>query len=159
MIILGKSKCSICSEVLGEGQKLTEFPAFIPNTHPLGKFSDAAFHQECLEKDPHYEWVDELYRLYQMLLNTKPRNPKNNEELDIWYKKTFKSWPPTGRIVIFEQAFPDENSDEPTFFYADKDSWDEFEKAEKEELDEIEKHQEESYIEDRKSWQYIKDDE
>jgi hypothetical protein len=58
LVLLGKSICTICDEVLDAGQEIDGFAAFQVNKlDSLGRFSDAAFHHECLVHHPSYEML------------------------------------------------------------------------------------------------------
>tara|TARA_R110002111_G_scaffold89753_2_gene139693 strand:- start:474 stop:758 length:285 start_codon:yes stop_codon:yes gene_type:complete len=53
MIICGKTKCSICGEVLAQGQKLVSTTAFIVDqADPLWKYSDSGMHYDCFQQWP-----------------------------------------------------------------------------------------------------------
>lgn len=50
LIILGKSTCKLCNEVLQKHQELVAFPAFIADRQdPLYPYSDAAMHRSCFD--------------------------------------------------------------------------------------------------------------
>ena len=53
IVILGKSKCRICGEILEEGDEITAFMPFCANElDPLYFFNDDAFHEECFRSHP-----------------------------------------------------------------------------------------------------------
>lgn len=53
LVILGKTACALCGEPLLEGQLIQSLPPFVWNeADPLYAFSDAAFHEDCLQRDP-----------------------------------------------------------------------------------------------------------
>ena len=53
LILLGKTKCSLCGGVLSEGQEIVSFPPFVANrADPLCFFNDAAFHAMCFRSHP-----------------------------------------------------------------------------------------------------------
>ena len=116
---VGFSKCSICHEVIEKSEDLMGFPAFIPYDHKYGLFSDAALHKACYEKHPDREAVDGLLAAYKMILNSRPRNLKTLEEMEVWSREAFKDWPPKNGVVIFEPMFPDESPEEGFFMDAD----------------------------------------
>lgn len=49
IIITGKTQCSICGEVHGEGQRLYATSHFLGPEHPLHRYSDSGMHWECFE--------------------------------------------------------------------------------------------------------------
>jgi hypothetical protein len=138
--------------------KITGFPAIIPRDHPLGKYSDAAFHAACWDKCPDKEWMEEIHYLWNLIYNSRPKNLKTIEEIDAWTKEAFQDWPPKGRVVIFEQLYPGENDDEPNFFYSDKEAWDEFEKAEKEAEDRMQELRRYHDELERRKLRFVRDD-
>ncbi len=71
VLILGKTICPICKQVLNDGNNIFSFPAFVINTRdPLYYFSDASFHITCLNENP----VAPLAKKYSELFveNLKP---------------------------------------------------------------------------------------
>jgi hypothetical protein len=63
IVILGKTICSICGEVLRPGDDVVAFPPFIPNeADPLWIFSDAAFHSTHFHQHP---LANEALRRYE----------------------------------------------------------------------------------------------
>jgi hypothetical protein len=51
LVIIGRSACNICGELIKSGQNYIGFPPFVSNEKdPLHCFSDAAVHEECLAK-------------------------------------------------------------------------------------------------------------
>ncbi len=56
LIIVGKSKCPICGEVLQEGQRRVATSHFIyEKSDPLWRFSDAGMHYDCFQRWDHRE--------------------------------------------------------------------------------------------------------
>ena len=53
IIITGKTTCSICDEVLEEGQEVYATSAFLRSEHPLWRFSDSGMHWDCFENWAH----------------------------------------------------------------------------------------------------------
>lgn len=53
IIITGKTTCSICDEVLEEGQEVYATSAFLRREHPLWRFSDSGMHWDCFENWEH----------------------------------------------------------------------------------------------------------
>lgn len=53
LIIIGKSTCGLCGEVLLDSQEIEAIPACVSNeADPLFSFSDSAFHLCCFERAP-----------------------------------------------------------------------------------------------------------
>lgn len=153
MIILGKSKCPLCNQILKEGEPLTAFPAFLPTNHRFGKFSDAAFHTACFDKDPDANDVDNMHYVYKKIMDGRPKDLKTIEEMDAWSKEAFQDWPPKNGVVVYTSL--DEDGE---WFWSDKDSWAEFEAAEAAANKEMEERYEESRRRDREAWRYARDD-
>lgn len=62
LIIVGKTKCSICGAVIEDGQPVSSFPHFIQNElDPLAVFNDGAFHLECFRNQPLAQKAEKLY--------------------------------------------------------------------------------------------------
>ena len=54
LLLVGKSKCPLCSEVIASTDQVRLFPAFIEDTSdPLWPFSDSAMHAHCFMQWPH----------------------------------------------------------------------------------------------------------
>ena len=157
IIILGKSKCSICNKTLNEGDVVKSFPAFLPSDHRYGRFSDAGFHKDCVESDPDYTEVENMLYVYNKILDSRPKDLKDVKEIEAWMQDAFQAWPPKNGVVVFEQMFPDDTK-EPDWWWTDKDMWEEFEKAEREENEKLEARREESRRLEREAWRYSRDD-
>ena len=53
IIIRGKSECSLCGQVLADGDDLVATTHFIHHqSHPLWRYSDSAMHRTCFAKWP-----------------------------------------------------------------------------------------------------------
>lgn len=65
LIFYGKSTCPLCSKVLQQGDDVTGFAAFIPNTaDPLYVFNDAGLHTACVKADKRGQLALEYMREY-----------------------------------------------------------------------------------------------
>jgi len=157
MIILGKSKCPLCNQILEKNDPVTAFPAFLPYDHKFGRFSDAAFHTTCFDKDPDSNDVDNMLYVWKKIMEGRPRNLKTVEEIEAWSKDAFQDWPPKNGVIVYEQCFTDDG-EEAEWFWADKDSWAEFEAAEDAANKEMEERREEARREEREAWRYVRDD-
>jgi hypothetical protein len=147
----------LCNQILEEGEPLTAFPAFLPADHRFGKFSDAAFHTGCFDKDPDASAVEDMRYVWKKIMDGRPKDLKTIEEMDAWAKEAFQDWPPKNGVIIMEQCFTDEG-EEADWFWADKDMWEEFEKAEDAANKEMEERREEARKRDREAWRYARDD-
>ena len=157
LIIRGKSKCPLCNQILEETDHVTAFPSFVPSDHRFGKFSDAALHTSCFEKDPDYQAVEDMFYVFKKIMESRPKDLKTVEEIEAWHKEAFQDWPPKNGVIIYEQCFS-EDGEEPEWFWADKDMWEEFEKAEAEAHKEREERMEEALRREREAWRYARDD-
>lgn len=157
MLVLGKSKCCLCKQVLENSDKIKGFSAFLPYDHKYGKFSDAAMHESCFLNDPDHKAVDDMFFVFNKILTSRPRNLKTIEEMDAWTREAFQDWPPKNGVVIYEQVFTEDGS-EAEWFWSDKDIWEEFEKVEQEEQDKIKAGQEEAHRHDMEMLRYTRDD-
>jgi hypothetical protein len=157
LIILGKSKCSLCNKILEDTDLLTAFPAFLPNDHKFGRFSDAALHTECFNKDIDSNDVDNMYYVYKKIMDSRPKELKTLEEMEAWTKEAFQDWPPKNGVIVYEQCFIDDGQ-ETEWFWADKDSWAEFEAAEDAANKEMEERREEARKQEHEAWRYVRDD-
>ena len=90
LIVPGKTTCGICDAPLTEQDPIVAFPAFLPHEHPLGRFSDAAFHSTCFEADPASERVRRLYQRYRAIWDARPRDLKTLAEFEAWERKAFE---------------------------------------------------------------------
>ena len=63
ILVRGKTKCSLCGEVIKAGEGVVSFLPFISNPlSPLFEFSDAAFHADCFHRHPFAEKVHASYK-------------------------------------------------------------------------------------------------
>jgi hypothetical protein len=158
MIIRGKSICPLCNEVLEEGEHLTAFPAFLPSDHLFGKFSDAAFHTICFEKDPDADAVHDVFYIWKKIWDSRPKELKTIEEMEAWNKEAFKDFPPKGRVVIFEQLFCSDDGCEADWWYMDADDYQAMCDAEDKAYKEMEERRAEADRRERDAWRYARDD-
>jgi hypothetical protein len=93
LIFPGQTRCVLCHELIQRGDDVVAFPAFLPATHELSVFSDAPSHRACFEADPRAELVNELYRRYRAIWDSRPKHLKNMEEIEAWGRDAFKNFP------------------------------------------------------------------
>ena len=89
LIIRGKSRCPLCNSTLGQKDPLVAFSPFLPDSHPLARFSDAAFHRACLEKDRHADAVMKLHERYQKIWRGRPTHLRG-EALARWIQSALR---------------------------------------------------------------------
>ena len=89
IIIKGKTTCPICGKLLLTDQEIEAFPAFLKNTHPLARYSDAAFHKECFDKSPDAIAVTKLYDRFCKIWESRPRGLVTDKEVVEWGKSAF----------------------------------------------------------------------
>ena len=91
IIIKGKTTCPLCKQVIEEDHKVIAFSAFLPEDHYLYKFSDEAFHEDCLKKHEKYEELIKVYKGFNELYEQRPLPTKEEmEDFDTWYKNSAK---------------------------------------------------------------------
>ncbi len=91
LIILGKTECTLCGKPLLENDEVVGFPAFLPTQHQLSQFSDAAFHKACFDNAPEHQAVEDLYRQYRIIWDSRP-DLKDIQEIEAWGKEVFKEF-------------------------------------------------------------------
>lgn len=73
LILVGKTKCPLCDNILEDGQEIVSFSSFVSNElDPLWLFSDAAFHSDCF--DHHPLSTEAIARHEEMRKKTAPGN-------------------------------------------------------------------------------------
>ena len=92
LVFLGKSTCALCEGVLEDGQDIIAFPAFLPAKHRLWRYSDAAFHAQCLAAWSERPAFDTLYQRAQALSNTRQRDVTTTAEMDTWGREASARW-------------------------------------------------------------------
>jgi len=63
LIFRGKSTCSICGDVLADGQPIVAWPHFLPQGDALWRFSDSGMHERCFEMWEHRNAMIHKYRI------------------------------------------------------------------------------------------------
>ena len=73
LILVGKTKCPLCGNILEDKQETVSFSPFVSNElDPLWPFSDAALHSACF--DHHPLWSEAIARHEEMRKKTAPGN-------------------------------------------------------------------------------------
>jgi len=89
IVLIGKTTCGICGVPICKGEDYIGFPAFLPKTHRLWKYSDGAFHSKCFADDPNSGEVQRLHEQFESIWEKRPRGLKTNEEREAWGKRAF----------------------------------------------------------------------
>jgi hypothetical protein len=55
LLLLGKSTCRLCGELLRAGEDLVGLPTLADKGHPLYAYFDQGFHQSCFARWEHRE--------------------------------------------------------------------------------------------------------
>lgn len=88
IVILGKSKCVVCGEIVCEASEANAFPAFIPQGHELSEYSDSVFHRSCFESWEQHEKLASLFDEYQRVWESRPIGIPF-DEIEKWGKEAF----------------------------------------------------------------------
>jgi hypothetical protein len=75
----------LCRPILKAEDMITAYPAFLPTDHSLYRFSDAAFHKQCLDVAPEKEALDNAFAEWKEWLSTLLPRRKS-----IWQR--WKDW-------------------------------------------------------------------
>jgi len=91
IIIDGKSKCSICKEVLKASDETVSWSAFLDNEHTLWVYSDSVMHESCFESWEHKTEFEHLNN-FQPLIDFDDPNLKEqikNHGMPEWLKRIY----------------------------------------------------------------------
>jgi hypothetical protein len=89
LVFIGKTPCGVCGAPIRKGEDYVGFPAFLPKTHRLWKYSDGAFHSKCFADDPNSGEVQSLYLQVLSIWVKRPTDLKTDEEREAWGKRAF----------------------------------------------------------------------
>jgi hypothetical protein len=89
LIIKGKTICPLCGKVIRADANVVAFPAFLKKSHPLAKYSDAAFHKECFDKNGDAQEITRLFERYNQIWKDRPKNLTNHKDINAWGKSAF----------------------------------------------------------------------
>jgi|SRR5580658_1117664 hypothetical protein len=89
LVFIGKTRFVLCDEPISEAEDYIAFPAFLPKTHWLWKYSDGVFHSKCFADDPNSRDVQSLFLQYRSIWEKRPRDLKTKEEIEAWGKSAF----------------------------------------------------------------------
>jgi len=90
LLIPGKTVCSLCGKPIHVSSEATAFPAFLRSGHPLGRFSDAAFHTTCFANCAERQQVEAVFAKYQEIWKSRPPNLKSLAEIEAWGEEAFR---------------------------------------------------------------------
>jgi hypothetical protein len=82
--------CQICGKPIQGVDEATIFPAFLPGTHPLWRYSDSVFHAACFQSDPHRRDVERLLQKRQDHWARRPPSYNDKEAVEKWYDEWLK---------------------------------------------------------------------
>lgn len=85
----GKTVCLLCTKVIFTDNEAISFPAFIPKSHSLHKFSDGVFHKICFQNWEERERFERLYQKNQEIWESRPKNLKTLDEIETWGRQAF----------------------------------------------------------------------
>jgi hypothetical protein len=88
LLLSGKSECQICGRVIGISDDAAMFPAFLPPSHSLHRYSDGVFHRNCFEASPDREEVERLFARFRYIWDHRPSN-MTMEEVEAWGRSAF----------------------------------------------------------------------
>ena len=89
LVFMEKTPCGVCGAPIREEEDCVAFPAFLPKTHRLWKYSDGVFHSRCFADDPNSGEVQSLYLQFRSISEKRPSDLKTNEEREAWGKRAF----------------------------------------------------------------------
>ncbi len=92
LVLRGETPCVVCGRPLLVDDDIDGFPAFLKATHPLARFSDAAFHKTCFAKAPERAAVMEVYGRYLAIWGTRPNELTSLDQIDVWAREAFKDF-------------------------------------------------------------------
>jgi hypothetical protein len=102
LVFMGKTPCGVCGAPIREGEDCVAFPAFLPRTHRLWKYSDGVFHSKCFANEPNSDEVQSLYLEFRSIWEKCPSRLRKNSVgrllfaprasrdlplLDCWYER------------------------------------------------------------------------
>ncbi len=61
LLFRGSTPCGVCGKPICENEDVVAYPAFLPKTHRLWKYSDGVFHSKYFAEDPNSREVQSLY--------------------------------------------------------------------------------------------------
>lgn len=84
-----KTICLICRKTISSSDDFESFPAFLPNSHPLHKYSEGIFHRGCYENWEKHEEFSDLYNRFRKVWDSRPKNLKTIDEINKWGAEAF----------------------------------------------------------------------
>ena len=85
----GKTACGVCGKPVFREDASVSTPAFLRQTHPFWRYSDALFHRTCFEDSPDRVELERLLARYQ---EVRSQAPKTLEAYEVWAKHAMKEF-------------------------------------------------------------------
>lgn len=89
IFVAGKSECALCGRVIERREDAVATAAFLRQTHPLARYSDATFHRACFEGSPDRAEVERLYDRYKEVMRGAPTDMAEYERWVVEATKEF----------------------------------------------------------------------
>ena len=106
LIIRGATPCALCGSVLdSSAEEIIGFPAFLPSTHRLWKYSDAAFHKSCFDAWEDCSELLDVYQRFRDIWATRPMGLTSLKEINEWGKQAFAEF---DQSLDSDQILPDD---------------------------------------------------
>jgi hypothetical protein len=84
-LIEGVTKCAICDRIIERDAFLS--PPFLPKEHRLWRYSDAAFHRQCVLDWAEHDLFEGLLDRYLSIRKQMPKNLTQYDEVDDYLTK------------------------------------------------------------------------
>lgn len=88
LLLVGKSVCQICGQLIKASDEVRMFPAFLKSSHRMYRYSDAPFHKQCFEASPDRDEVERLFAKFRDIWDHRPSN-LTMEEAEAWGRSAF----------------------------------------------------------------------
>jgi len=92
LVLRGETPCVVCGRALLVDDEIDGFPEFLKPSHPLARFSDAAFHTTCFAGAPERAAVMEVYGRYLAIWAKRPDDLTTAEETAAWAREALKDF-------------------------------------------------------------------
>jgi hypothetical protein len=88
ILVVGKTKCTICKGIIESLDDAVAFPAFVPEGHEFSEFSDGVFHKHCFLAWEDHDRFQCLYENYERVWKSRPSN-LSFEQIEEWGRHAF----------------------------------------------------------------------
>ena len=85
----GKTACGVCGKPVFQDDASVSTPAFLQQTHPFWRYSDALFHQICFENSPDRAELERLLSRYKEL---RSQAPDTLEAYEAWARQAMREF-------------------------------------------------------------------